>query len=510
MQWSADCRLYWKTCFQPYLRCRNTAKQPSKIRVQGQVRTYSVQRIQQPISRHSVHFFLYCELVPRSMFLAACVSLHRSENTAGITTAALMSVHDATLFAIRTAVTTLEEAGACSPVEDVTVQQAKHMAMARLGVVVLGCLGHFPCTASVEGAAKLPQRRLAQEMEKLIHRILRVLTTTGLTGSRILWPEPPTHETDGSGGPDDGSNDVGRTPLVARACYAHAVLVVATGSHHHPVTGSAGAAPVERYVRVLLEAAGAWLVTRGVELAAHVAAGMPGCDATGEAPVAQLMLERLVQCPHAAMRQYHVARLHAHLHAGADERVRHALYKALLASCPFANACHLLILWVKTEVMAACRRVEGPTCFVGQPLMELVSIILRLPAGDMVQGTALWDDYDKIMAALNFWRFLLLSGSGKDVAARIERNETGIWTLGFLEELEREYLKPLFKVIPMLREKIAQSDGDACEATGGSHHGPCPHGSGGSPQQKSMKLDMLALQLDLIGELLATGKEELC
>lgn len=244
-----------------------------------------------------------------------------------------------------------------------------------------------------------------------------------------------------------------------------------------------------------------WMVTRAMELATVLTASLPPPLASGalvvvaslptdshdtpvDAPIAQLMLERLVQCPHPVVRRYHVAQLHAHLHAGDDERARHAVYKALLASCPFANACHLLILWVKaevrtrmvhplatlprvgglqwqhvfcralpgamedmqrrathplprpfdhapvmlgiacaraltsavhacTQVMAACTRVDGPSCFVGQPLMELVSIILRLPAGGVERGSALWDEYDKIMAGLNFWRFLLLSGSGK-------------------------------------------------------------------------------------------------
>lgn len=58
-----------------------------------------------------------------------------------------------------------------------------------------------------------------------------------------------------------------------------------------------------------------------------------------------------------------------------------------------------------------------------------------------------------------------------------------------------------------LREPSAES---ANTTVDGCHANATVAGCNVSPRHKGMKLDMLLLQLDLIDDLLASGKEELC
>lgn len=102
------------------------------------------------------------------------------------------------------------------------------MGVARLCVILVGCLGHFPCNTTIAGAGNLPLQSLAREIADILQRVLNVLTRTKLTGLRVLHPEAIPVET--------GDDDVSHVPRVARACYAHALLIAKPGSPHNVCT----------------------------------------------------------------------------------------------------------------------------------------------------------------------------------------------------------------------------------------------------------------------------------
>ena len=143
--------------------------------------------------------------------------------------------------------------------------------------------------------------------------------------------------------------------------------------------------------------------------------------------------------------------------------------------------------------------------FAGMSLMRLVAAIMTLPdklkkaAGPGSAGPVdVMENADKILAALNLFRFLLLYG-GKDAEAAVRRNETGVWQHQFLDEVERQYLGPL-------GEFLARQPATA----------PATQDDGGvepvaeTAMRAQMQVGMIQMQLSWALEVLERGKTELC
>ena len=146
--------------------------------------------------------------------------------------------------------------------------------------------------------------------------------------------------------------------------------------------------------------------------------------------------------------------------------------------------------------------------FTGMSLMRLVVVVMTLPeklkkvVGPGLAGPVdVLENADKILAALNLFRFLLLYG-GKDAETAVHRNETGVWQLQFLDEVERQYLGPLGAFLA--RQPAAPAtDGDGrVEAAAAA--------AAETSMQAQMQVGMIQMQLRWALEVLEKGKEELC
>eukprot|EP00047_Mylnosiga_fluctuans_P013288 m.30701 g.30701 ORF g.30701 m.30701 type:complete len:228 (-) comp4806_c1_seq1:235-918(-) len=141
---------------------------------------------------------------------------------------------------------------------------------------------------------------------------------------------------------------------------------------------------------------------------------------------------------------------------------RYTLLRALLESCPHGTAIHLLVLWLKEEILKA-DQPASTSYFRGKPMFELLAVLFAFDGGDPLHS------FDRHMAVLNFCRFLLLFGSGSP-ARVVENNALGMWNSALLDEIQQRLIGPLQAACT---RAAAAASADRTTLTGVSSADPC-------------------------------------
>lgn len=120
-----------------------------------------------------------------------------------------------------------------------------------------------------------------------------------------------------------------------------------------------------------------------------------------------------------------------------EESGRHRYYRSLFRQVSHSGIKGLLIHSIKNEVDSALKEVPCsapvPSKFLGQDLAPLLDLVLRVG-----EGVELLKEFDSLMSALNFLRYLLIRD-------KQELNQTGVWDM--LDSLSAEFITPLRQLL---------------------------------------------------------------
>ncbi|XP_072015112.1 glomulin-like [Amphiura filiformis] len=157
----------------------------------------------------------------------------------------------------------------------------------------------------------------------------------------------------------------------------------------------------------------------------------------------QRLVVIMVRCPSTPVRQKAVRVLPRYISCY-DWKGRYRLLRTLLKSTEHTGVCGLLIGKLKDYVHET---LEMPKCnewFTGSHLLELFPLMFTLPIG---AETDLLEESDKVLAALNFLRYILLRDPVSD-------NRSGVWS--GLDEVEKVYLSQLHTGLDLSRAHYVQ------------------------------------------------------
>uniref|UniRef100_A0A8D0GBL6 Glomulin, FKBP associated protein n=1 Tax=Sphenodon punctatus TaxID=8508 RepID=A0A8D0GBL6_SPHPU len=115
------------------------------------------------------------------------------------------------------------------------------------------------------------------------------------------------------------------------------------------------------------------------------------------------------------------------------------LFRCLLKTSNHAGVEGYVIQNIKNQIDLSLKGAYDNNCFTGLQLVSLLDLVLSLPEG---AETDLLQNSDRIMAALNLLRYLVIKDNEYD-------NQTAVWTE--LTKIEQNFLKPLHMGLNMSR-----------------------------------------------------------
>ncbi|KAM6167856.1 glomulin isoform 3-T3 [Erethizon dorsatum] len=181
-----------------------------------------------------------------------------------------------------------------------------------------------------------------------------------------------------------------------------------------------------------------------------------------------------------------------------DSQGKYTLFRCLLNTSNHSGVEAFIIQNIKNQIDMSFKKTPNKW-FTGPQLISLLDLVLFLPEG---AETDLLQNSDRIMAALNLLRYLVIKDNEND-------NQTGLWTE--LGKIENNFLKPLHTGLNMSKahyeaeiknSQEIQKSKDLCSVTVGREEIP------NMPPEMQLKVLHSALfTFDLIESVLARVEE---
>lgn len=250
---------------------------------------------------------------------------------------------------------------------------------------------------------------------------------------------PPPGEDDDLGEDDPGPGDIKGLPPLGLGCLLYLVEVEGLQEDRLPAVYSSihllNLTTV--YIAALLRKAQEEPVYKGLTLLAFVVEGIEDLslhhsllDNAFYEDLPQMLSVVMVMSPLNIIRQAALKVFPLFIRKF-DWKGRYRLLRVLLKNTVHSGVCGMVIGMVKDFVHHTLQNHDNEW-FVGQRLSDLFPLIFALPKGaasDMLELS------DKVMAALNCLRFLLLRDP-------IALNETAVWS--HVDKIEAQFLTPLY------------------------------------------------------------------
>ncbi|XP_041481407.1 glomulin-like [Lytechinus variegatus] len=294
-------------------------------------------------------------------------------------------------------------------------------------------------------------------------------------GRDFNLPVAPSTEADDLLEDDQGPGDITGLPALGLGCFVYLVQVEEMEDDRLPAVYSCDhlLQLTNMYIAALLRKAEEEPVFKGLSLLSLLVEGIEDgglhhriLDNTFYEDLPQMLSVVMVMSPLNIVRQEALKVFPVYIRKF-DWKGRYRLLQLLLKNTVHSGVCGMVIGMVKDYVHHTLQHHDNDW-FVGHRLGDLFSLIFSLPNGaesDMLELS------DKVMAALNCLRFLLLRDSASV-------NETGIWS--HIPHIERGFIDPLHTGINL---SIAHYQTrmtalmDEHKARGKNKSGPVPSGS---------------------------------
>ncbi|XP_029473544.1 glomulin isoform X2 [Rhinatrema bivittatum] len=186
-----------------------------------------------------------------------------------------------------------------------------------------------------------------------------------------------------------------------------------------------------------------------------------------------------------------------------DAEGKYKLFRCLLKTSNHAGVEGYIIQNIKNQIDLSLKSRHGSKWFSGPRLIPLLRTVLSLPEGT---ETDLLQNSDRIMAALNLLRYLIIKDPEHE-------NQTEIWTE--LTGIERDFLKPLRMGLNMSKAHYEAKITSTKESRRESHNNKtvCTITAGGktlpnmTPEMQLQVLQSALFTFDLIESVLARVEE---
>eukprot|EP00057_Strongylocentrotus_purpuratus_P033347 XP_791092.3 PREDICTED: glomulin [Strongylocentrotus purpuratus] len=257
-------------------------------------------------------------------------------------------------------------------------------------------------------------------------------------GKEFNLPIAPSSEADDLGEEDLGPGDIKGLPVLGLGCFVYLVKVEELREDRLPNVYSSEylLQLTSVYIAALLRRPEEEPVLKGLYLLSLLVDGIEDAalhhrllDNTFYEDLPQMLSVVMVMSPLNTIRQAALRVFSVYIRKF-DWKGRYRLLQLLLKNTVHSGVCGMVIGMVKDNVHHTLQHRDNEW-FVGQRLGDLFSLIFSLPNGaesDMLELS------DKVMAALNCLRFLLL----RDL---VSVNETGIWS--HIPHIEQGFIAPL-------------------------------------------------------------------
>ncbi|KAM6167854.1 glomulin isoform 1-T1 [Erethizon dorsatum] len=217
--------------------------------------------------------------------------------------------------------------------------------------------------------------------------------------------------------------------------------------------------------------------------------------------VPQSLVKVMTLCPIETLRKKGLAMLQLYINK-LDSQGKYTLFRCLLNTSNHSGVEAFIIQNIKNQIDMSFKKTPNKW-FTGPQLISLLDLVLFLPEG---AETDLLQNSDRIMAALNLLRYLVIKDNEND-------NQTGLWTE--LGKIENNFLKPLHTGLNMSKahyeaeiknsqenNQAVQKSKDLCSVTVGREEIP------NMPPEMQLKVLHSALfTFDLIESVLARVEE---
>ncbi|XP_071948066.1 glomulin-like [Antedon mediterranea] len=322
--------------------------------------------------------------------------------------------------------------------------------------------------------------------------------------------EGPVEEDASSAGDDVDSC----LPEHGLACFAYLALSVQLCADQFPsiYSGQHVFQAASSYIINLLQRPQAYAVSKGLDLLNSTVhdvddLSLPSkwLDSKDYMQIANLLITIMIRCPVDQLRKGAVSLLKPFIKKWEFKGRYQLLRKQLRESNHFGVAGYLIGI-LKDFVHETLQDTSSNSWFIGQHLVDLCQYVFDLPDG---AESDILEQSDKIIAALNFLRYLTLRD-------KLEVNATGVWT--HLNDLDEHYLQPLHKGLDLsiahyelkleeIQTKGAKKDDRLNVSVGGQDLPAMP-----VAQQKEVlksaqfTFDLIASLLGRVGEVISTEK----
>ncbi|XP_010643226.1 glomulin isoform X1 [Fukomys damarensis] len=216
--------------------------------------------------------------------------------------------------------------------------------------------------------------------------------------------------------------------------------------------------------------------------------------------VPQSLVKVMTFCPVEPLRKKGLAMLQLYINK-LDSQGKYTLFRCLLSTSNHSGVEAFVIQNIKNQIDMSFKKTPNKW-FTGPQLISLLDLVLFLPEG---AETDLLQNSDRIMAALNLLRYLIIKDN--------ENNQTGFWTE--LGKIENNFLKPLHTGLNMSKahyeaeiknrqenNQVVQKSKDLCSVTVGREE------IANMPPEMQLKVLHSALfTFDLIQSVLARVEE---
>ncbi|XP_021111036.1 glomulin isoform X2 [Heterocephalus glaber] len=217
--------------------------------------------------------------------------------------------------------------------------------------------------------------------------------------------------------------------------------------------------------------------------------------------VPQSLVKVMTLCPIETLRKKGLAMLQLYINK-LDSQGKYTLFRCLLNTSNHSGVEAFIIQNIKNQIDMSFKKTPNKW-FTGPQLISLLDLVLFLPEG---VETDLLQNSDRIMAALNLLRYLVIKDNEND-------NQTGLWTE--LGKIENNFLKPLHTGLNMSKahyeaeiknsqenNQVVQKSKDLCSVTVGREEIPSM-----PPEMQLKVLHSALFTFDLIESVLARVEE---
>ncbi|XP_064396448.1 glomulin-like isoform X2 [Halichondria panicea] len=292
-------------------------------------------------------------------------------------------------------------------------------------LAILLCLLDYPLVSCCYGTEGKTDQVLATRARNVAESIMGLITQCHYGCIHLLSPSPPW-------------------PRVGLASFAHLLLVEEIMISYLPVVLSQQfllslclahvITLLERPETTTVVLKGLALLESAVGRVEKNSLPLVALENKQYINLANVITKVMVSCSDKTARQRSVSLLMRLIHIFTADG-RHKLYSHLLHTVCHGGVVGLLVHSVKNEVDTALKGASMLTAspFLGESLGPLLNKIFTLSP-----DTQLMEEMDRVMAALNFLRYLLIGDTQ-------ERNETGVW--GIRSHLHTSFVAPVRQLL---------------------------------------------------------------